>query len=807
MARKKSTRSQMEMFKYGGLKDQGETVDQQSNNPVPVGSIKKEVRDDIPANLSEGEFVLPADVVRYHGLEKIMGFRDQAKQGLDRMNQMGQMGNSNEATLSDSTSFKPRMAVGGLTPTVQTPTIQAPTVIPEEVPGVQYNPATPQGLRPSVYSYGNQMPKVDRDPTESDVDVKIPDAIQYGAQARPAYRQATNTAATPDFNKLLGTQFGQLQKSETRKYVNPETKEELYIPFVNGEPIYPIPTGFIPSEDVKEEEAKEKAGELKTTSVRQDSEGGDNSTMGQSGFESQASRDEQADIAGAGNMSQSQNLGVMGNLSNAISNMSVNPTSVLGGLIGGPIGAVIGMIGSAIGGSKSEAKGISTSVQSDRLGSLGYNTQAEKSSLASQLGLDLSNVQTMALGHNPGNRNSNDPNSVYSGKGISVNVNQNSPSYGSVNGYSNATSAVNAVTAMASVGYYGEIEAISNMGAYSVTNPGLFGSMNNGRDALGLGTVTAQQAQEALGNQAVSMGAVDSKGNPNFGQELGPGIGVTANGTYSGGSFTTNNMGGKSVIGYSVPGRGTTFSTTKNGTLTNMTNPFGKTNVTTPTTTKGKSVNTSPTVTTPTVEEVTTANEFANVTDPTVDRTTANEFGSGISTTPGDVDDVTSPESPFGYSGPSTDISSPTDNSNTSNNSTSTNSTTDNSNNTNTTDNDSGGTSDGNDSGGSHICTATYNNGYIDKEHFTTLRKYGILLRRNDPYMMKAYDMFGPTLASYVHKNKYMTSFAKFITQYYKDTMDNKQLSIKQNIFKFISNNILRPTYRIVGWTSVKLSK
>jgi hypothetical protein len=109
--------------------------------------------------------------------------------------------------------------------------------------------------------------------------------------------------------------------------------------------------------------------------------------------------------------------------------------------------------------------------------------------------------------------------------------------------------------------------------------------------------------------------------------------------------------------------------------------------------------------------------------------------------------------------------------------------------------------------GATHICTATYNNGYINKEHFTTLRKYGILLRRNDPYMMKAYDMFGPKLASYVHKNKYMTSFAKFITQYYKDTMDNKQLSLKQNIFKFISKNILRPTYRIVGWTSVKLSK
>jgi hypothetical protein len=53
------------------LKDQGNTKDPISNNPVPVGSTKKEVRDDIPANLSEGEFVLPADVVRYHGLEKL----------------------------------------------------------------------------------------------------------------------------------------------------------------------------------------------------------------------------------------------------------------------------------------------------------------------------------------------------------------------------------------------------------------------------------------------------------------------------------------------------------------------------------------------------------------------------------------------------------------------------------------------------------------------------------------------------------------------------------------------------------------
>mgnify|MGYP003632849483 FL=1 len=419
---KKPVSDQMELFEDGGFKDQGKTKDPISKNSVPIGSTKKEVRDDIPANLSEGEFVLPADVVRYHGLEKIMGFRDQAKQGLQKMENMGQMGNSDQATLPDGIPFT-QMAVGGLTPEIQSPVIQAPTVIPEQVPGVQFNPATQQGLRPSVYSYGAQMPEVEQDTVQQPTQptVNVPTAIQYGAQARPAYRQPTNTAATPSFSKLIGADYGQLQESETKKYVNPETKEELYIPFVNGEPIYPIPTGFILAEDVKEEEAKEKAGEVKTTSVRQDNEGSDGyeSTMGQSGFESQADRDEQADIAGAGNFALSQNRGIA-NLG-AYANQALTDFGQFGK-------GVLGAIGSMIGGTN-ETKGISTSVQSDRLGSLGYNTDTSKNSLANSLGIDLNDKNTMALGHNPGNQNPNANNEVYSKTGISVNVNPNSLGY------------------------------------------------------------------------------------------------------------------------------------------------------------------------------------------------------------------------------------------------------------------------------------------------------------------------------------------------------------------------------------------
>ena len=81
----------MAFMQEGGLQDEGGTVDKESGNDVPSGSLKKEVRDDVPAMLSEGEFVIPADVVRYIGLEKLMQMRQQAKMGLQMMEKMGQM--------------------------------------------------------------------------------------------------------------------------------------------------------------------------------------------------------------------------------------------------------------------------------------------------------------------------------------------------------------------------------------------------------------------------------------------------------------------------------------------------------------------------------------------------------------------------------------------------------------------------------------------------------------------------------------------------------------------------------------------
>ena len=60
-------------------------IDEESGNEVPAGSKEEEVRDDIPAMLSEGEYVVPADVVRYHGLKKFEELRCEAKEALGLM--------------------------------------------------------------------------------------------------------------------------------------------------------------------------------------------------------------------------------------------------------------------------------------------------------------------------------------------------------------------------------------------------------------------------------------------------------------------------------------------------------------------------------------------------------------------------------------------------------------------------------------------------------------------------------------------------------------------------------------------------
>ena len=83
---------QMEMNFGGEVPDNTIGVDPVSGNEIPLGSNAENVRDDIPANLSEGEIVIPADVVNFHGVKLFEDLRAEAKMGYAQMAQDGRMG-------------------------------------------------------------------------------------------------------------------------------------------------------------------------------------------------------------------------------------------------------------------------------------------------------------------------------------------------------------------------------------------------------------------------------------------------------------------------------------------------------------------------------------------------------------------------------------------------------------------------------------------------------------------------------------------------------------------------------------------
>ena len=244
---------QMELFEDGGLKDEGGMVDEVSGNDVPPGSTREEVRDDIPAQLSEGEFVFPADVVRYIGLEKLMMMRQEAKQGLKQMEAMGQMGNSDEATMPDDLPFDEtdldmedelEYNEGGVVQ-AQQGTYVAPTV----PTGTQPLGTTPMGAPPIPQQVGAGV---------SGTSFGTP----YVPNVGQMYGATTQPYAPVSYQQLLGTSAAGAPQTKNVRYFNEATNQTRMIPhMVNadgtiGDTLYPVPEGFVRQDEAPKEEAK-----------------------------------------------------------------------------------------------------------------------------------------------------------------------------------------------------------------------------------------------------------------------------------------------------------------------------------------------------------------------------------------------------------------------------------------------------------------------------------------------------------------------------------------------------------------------
>mgnify|MGYP003678386925 FL=1 len=206
--------NQMQQFAEGGLKDEGGEIDEVSGNEVPIGGTKEGVRDDIPANVSEGEFIMPADVVRYHGLDKMMQMRQEAKMGLKKMEAMGQMGNSDEATMDDDMPFgmADLVVVGG-------------------------------AGEPMEFADGGFIPVKDY----TEVQDMISDKAQMGAGYAEGGMVELETADVP----MTGDSTEEIDYDAYMNSVTTSTKEyrnaageSVVITFINGVPTLPIPDGY-----------------------------------------------------------------------------------------------------------------------------------------------------------------------------------------------------------------------------------------------------------------------------------------------------------------------------------------------------------------------------------------------------------------------------------------------------------------------------------------------------------------------------------------------------------------------------------
>ena len=206
---------QMSLFEEGGLADDGMEREPVTGNEIPPGSMASEVRDDVPAQLSEGEYVVPADVVRYFGVRFFEDLRGEAKSDMMDMEADGRIG----GTPVDTNGI-PMEEDEALTP-------EEEAMLAEAMAADQ-----PQGMASGGVVQGfadGGLPTTSSVPTSP-----------YSVGG------AYNTAGA----------YGSSGGFEARQYVDTATGQTRTFQFLNGKPISFIPKNFVPATKTTLEQAQ-----------------------------------------------------------------------------------------------------------------------------------------------------------------------------------------------------------------------------------------------------------------------------------------------------------------------------------------------------------------------------------------------------------------------------------------------------------------------------------------------------------------------------------------------------------------------
>jgi len=209
-------------YKYeeGGLATDGLSIDPVSGNDIPLGSNAEDVRDDVDAKLSSGEYVVPADVVKYVGVAQLEKLVNKAKDGLEGMAENGRIGGepvgeSEEVvmTLGGDLSTLDGYATGGMVPgtdingiidRVKAAAMKDPSIINMlKAKGVFIEEPQPQGQAQQAAMSQGAVPKQAAPPSMQGQN--NPAAFADGGMVQPSASTGFNPYAfTPGFSIEAG---------------------------------------------------------------------------------------------------------------------------------------------------------------------------------------------------------------------------------------------------------------------------------------------------------------------------------------------------------------------------------------------------------------------------------------------------------------------------------------------------------------------------------------------------------------------------------------------------------------------------
>lgn len=227
---------QMSFFEEGGMSAPEVEADPVSGNEVPPGSLPEEVRDDVDAKLSTGEYVVPADVLRYYGMKFFEDLRATAKESLAEMDSDGRIGGE---PMEDQEGTSEGLS-------------EQEMALLQEIMSEGGNPELTEGGEPQ-FNQGGMV-------------LQNPEFYPKVGMAEGG--MATRSSFNPNQWRDVGSSLSTTQSggsgigvgSYYKTYVGPNGETRLIL-FASGEPTTPIPEGFTEQKsaasEVQEAQAKE----------------------------------------------------------------------------------------------------------------------------------------------------------------------------------------------------------------------------------------------------------------------------------------------------------------------------------------------------------------------------------------------------------------------------------------------------------------------------------------------------------------------------------------------------------------------